>query len=303
MSTTAERPKPEHGAAVDPFRQIAEAAPIGIVHTTATGVGLFVNQAWRDLTGSPPHPDPYEMIQSIVHPDDRERVVGLYLEAAETLEAFETELRLVRPDGEVRHVRIQGQPHLVDGELHGFTGTALDVTDVVEANQARTRSDNRYQKLIAKAPIGQAVYSLDLRMVEINEAGAALVGATPADLIGMRADELLSEHDRSLMIGPMPRPAGRTHLVVRDRARAGGAERPTALGEQHRHRRARRRRPTPALPLAHPGRLRAQAGRGPAAHQRGPLPEADRRGAGGPARLPARRRAGRGQPGLPRHDG
>jgi PAS domain S-box-containing protein len=74
---------------------------------------------------------------------------------------------------------------------------------VVEANQARTRSDNRYQKLMARAPIGQAVYSLDLRMVEINEAGAALVGATPADLIGMRADELLSEHDRSLMVGPM----------------------------------------------------------------------------------------------------
>ena len=133
-----------------------------------------------------------------MHPDDRERVIGHYLGAAESLEAFETELRLVRPDGGVRHVRIQGQPHLIDGELHGFTGTALDVTDVVEANQARTRSDNRYQKLMARAPIGQAVYSLDLRMVEINEAGAALVGATPADLIGMRADELLSEHDRSL---------------------------------------------------------------------------------------------------------
>ncbi|MGZ4715252.1 MAG: PAS domain S-box protein [Acidimicrobiales bacterium] len=204
MSTTAERPNPEHGAAIDPFRQLAEAAPIGMVHTTATGIALFVNQAWRDITGiTAATPIPFEMIDPIVHGDDRERILGLYVQAAETLEPFETEMRLVRANGEVRHVRLQCQPHSVDGQLDGFTGTSLDITDYVEANEARTRSENRYQKLMAQAPVGQAVCSPDLRLVEINEAGAALVGATPDELIGMQADDLLSERDREKMVGPM----------------------------------------------------------------------------------------------------
>ena len=130
MSTTSQRQNPEHGAAVDPFRQIAEAAPIGIVHATPSGIVLFVNQAWRDITGiTAPTPIAYEVIDEMVHPDDRDRIVGLYLEAAETLEPFEAELRLIRADGDIRHVRIQGRPLSVDGRLDGFTGTTLDITD------------------------------------------------------------------------------------------------------------------------------------------------------------------------------
>jgi diguanylate cyclase (GGDEF)-like protein/PAS domain S-box-containing protein len=204
MSTTSERPKPEHGTVVDPFRQIAEAAPIGVVHTTATGIVLFVNQAWREITGmTGPTPIDFETVNRMVHADDRDRIIKLYLDAGETLVPFETELRMVRPSGEIRHVRIQGHPLTVDGELDGFTGTTLDITDQVEAEVARDRSENRYRELIAKAPIGQAFYDLEGRMLDINEAGATLLGYTPDELVGVRAADLLSATDRTLMIEPM----------------------------------------------------------------------------------------------------
>jgi len=204
MSTTSQRQNPEHGAAVDPFRQIAEAAPIGIVHATPSGIVLFVNQAWRDITGiTAPTPIAYEVIDEMVHPDDRDRIVGLYLEAAETLEPFEAELRLIRVDGDIRHVRIQGRPLSVDGRLDGFTGTTLDITDYVLANEARTASDNRYRLLLAKAPVGQAVYALDGRLLEINKAGAELVGYTPEEMVGMRAIDLLAPQDRPMLAEPM----------------------------------------------------------------------------------------------------
>jgi diguanylate cyclase (GGDEF)-like protein/PAS domain S-box-containing protein len=204
MSTIEERPNPDHGVAVGPFRQLAESAPIGMVHATASGIAQFVNQAWRDITGvTEPTPIAFETINDIVHPDDRQRIIDMYLEAAETLVPFETELRLVRPEGGVRHVRIQGRPHLVEGEIEGFTGTILDITDVVEAKEAREHSENRYRDLMAKAPIGQAVYALDGRLVEINEAGAAQVGYTPEEMVGMRAIDLLALHDRPLLAEPM----------------------------------------------------------------------------------------------------
>ncbi len=239
MSTTSQRPNPDHGAAIDPFRQIAEAAPFGVVHTTAAGVALFVNQAWRDITGiTTPAPIPYEVITELVHPDERGRVVGLYLAAAETLEPFETEVRLIRPDGETRHVRITGHPHLVDGELDGFTGTSIDVTDKVRAEAARDRSESRYHKLMARAPVGQAVYSLDLHLVEINEAAAALVGATPAELLGNGPTTCSPSRTRPAWSprwpssGPAASPPSRSSTSSR-------ARRSSDLGVEHGDRRTR----------------------------------------------------------------
>ena len=205
MSWTAERPNPEPDAvAVDPFRQMAEAAPIGLVHSSATGEIIFANDAWRKITGlTDPTPIPFESIESMLHPEDRTRVIELYIAAGQTFEPFETDIRFVRRDGEVRNVRIQGAAHAVDGVLDGFTGSTLDITDMVAANEAQARSDNRYRELIAKAPIGQAVYSLDGTLIEINRAGAELIGYAPEEMIGMRAVDLLAPTDQPLLAEPM----------------------------------------------------------------------------------------------------
>ena len=40
MSTTEERPNPDPAVSSDPFRQLAEVAPIGMVHTTPTGIAV-----------------------------------------------------------------------------------------------------------------------------------------------------------------------------------------------------------------------------------------------------------------------
>ena len=187
------------------------------------------------------------------------------------------------PTASIRHVRIQGQPLAVDGELDGFTGTTARHHREVEAEEAPERSENRYQKLIAKAPVGQAVYSLDLHLVEVNEAGGRPGGRHPrgADRAAGRRPALRARTGRWSARWPTSAPVGSPRS--RSSTSSMGRDGETDLGDQHRHRRARRRRQRPALPLADPRHHRAQAGRGPAPRQRGPLPQADRRGPGGPA--------------------
>src|SRR4051794_41714813 len=87
MSETAEHPesRPVAGRLADPFRQMAEAAPAGLVHAAPDGEVMFVNGYWRALTGvTTPTPIPFAVLDALMHPHDRERVLALYVEAGPT---------------------------------------------------------------------------------------------------------------------------------------------------------------------------------------------------------------------------
>ena len=80
----------------------------------------------------------------------------------------------------------QGAPVLDEqGEVTRFVGILTDVTELVELSDAQRRSDERFRKLIAKAPLGQTVVDpRRARIIEVNRAYAALVGRTPEELAG-----------------------------------------------------------------------------------------------------------------------
>jgi PAS domain S-box-containing protein len=82
----------------------------------------------------------YELFLSMVHPDDREMVRAVHERAYATGEPYETLERIVRPDGEVRHLSTNGQ---VITDDHGtplrFRGTCVDITDRVRAEHERER--------------------------------------------------------------------------------------------------------------------------------------------------------------------
>ena len=185
----------------DPLRQMAESAPLGIVQTDARPELVFVNQRWREITGvTDPLPLPVQVSAEAIHPDDRERVLGEFMEAHRNLEAFETETRILRPDGSVVTVRIQSSPVLAeDGTFLGHVGTLLDITAQLETTSALRLSEQRYRNLMARAPVGQVVYTLDGTMVEINQAGAALLGYVPDELLATKADDYLFPDDRPLV--------------------------------------------------------------------------------------------------------
>ncbi len=67
------------------------------------------------------------------HPEDRALVQRYVRDAIEMKKPFEFQLRLVRLDGAVRHVRSKGEPQLnKKGEVEAIFGVFTDVTDLVE---------------------------------------------------------------------------------------------------------------------------------------------------------------------------
>jgi diguanylate cyclase (GGDEF)-like protein/PAS domain S-box-containing protein len=74
----------------------------------------------------------------LIHADDRERVKQIAGAAIESREQFVCEMRVMRPDGEIRTLLTRGQAHTRAGRVRSMRGTYQDITE-------RKRLENQLQ--------------------------------------------------------------------------------------------------------------------------------------------------------------
>ena len=86
----------------------------------------------------------YERFLSMIHPDDRERIVGIHTQAMQDFLPYRMEERIVRPDGEVRILDSTGKVVLDEqGRPVRMAGICLDVTDQLRAAEALRLSQDQ----------------------------------------------------------------------------------------------------------------------------------------------------------------
>jgi PAS domain S-box-containing protein len=79
----------------------------------------------------------YEEFMSRIHPDDRERISAVHQGAYASGGTYQMIERIVRPDGEVRHLSSNGEVIVdADGTPIRMRGTCIDITDRVLAENA-----------------------------------------------------------------------------------------------------------------------------------------------------------------------
>lgn len=89
----------------------------------------------------------FETYQSLVHPDDRERVAAHILRAVETGVYDELEHRVLRPSGETRIVSCRATVvHDRDGSVMGMHGAVFDVTER-RALEERVRQSHKLEAI------------------------------------------------------------------------------------------------------------------------------------------------------------
>jgi PAS domain S-box-containing protein len=80
----------------------------------------------------------YERFLSMIHPDDRDGIQAIHQHSYATGEPYEMIERIVRPDGEERFVRSNGQVVMgPDGSPERMRGTCIDITEQVLADRER----------------------------------------------------------------------------------------------------------------------------------------------------------------------
>jgi PAS domain S-box-containing protein len=96
----------------------------------ATGFSYWSPELFQvhglDPSGKPPTVEEY---LALAHPEDRAFMKQGIAKMLDDHLAFDFTKRIVRPDGEIRHLRCVGVPVTQEGTFQGFLGTVMDVTE------------------------------------------------------------------------------------------------------------------------------------------------------------------------------
>ncbi len=128
------------------YRQIVESMP-GMVFTAAPdGLWIYQSRQWVDFTGVPMSEHLGAGWESIVHREDRPRVLAAWHAAVNRGAAYDIEYRIRGADGEYHWFKVRGQPvRNQAGEVAQWLGVATDIDALKRAEQALRASERSYR--------------------------------------------------------------------------------------------------------------------------------------------------------------
>jgi PAS domain S-box-containing protein len=155
------------------FRTIADSAPVLIWMNGLHGCE-FVNHAYMEFLGIQQQSEVLnDDWTRYIHEEDREVYLTLYLDATRDRRPFDGQFRFRRFDGQYRWMRSVGRPRLTEnGELIGFVGASIDITDIREAQDQLQRWSQELEQAV-RLKTGELLDSQERLRVLAAEVGLA----------------------------------------------------------------------------------------------------------------------------------
>ena len=138
------------------YRGLVETIRDVIYEVTAGGVITYISPAVAPATGYSPDDLLGRSFLDLVHPRDRDRVIGR-LAGAVAGGSGPEDFRLLMPSGEFRWFRTAARPALTDGETTGLRGVLTDITDRVTAEAAVRWNEALLGQMAEASPFGYYV--------------------------------------------------------------------------------------------------------------------------------------------------
>jgi PAS domain S-box-containing protein len=154
-------------AAEQPFRVLAETAPLGVFRADAAGQCIYTNLVWQQICGLAPKAALGEGWAATLATEDAASVLRHWRRCVERRQPFEMRYRVRRPGaGVLRQVWMRARPLLApDGGLVGYVGIAEDVTDRLSVERELRESKALLDRTGRVAGVGG--WSLDLQTQEL----------------------------------------------------------------------------------------------------------------------------------------
>jgi PAS domain S-box-containing protein len=131
-------------------------------------------------------------LQEMIHPADRQLGSKAMAEALDGGPRSDLEVRIVRPDGEIRFVHVRDEiGYDAAGQPVCMFGTVQDITELKQAEESLRQVSRQNEMILDTA--GEGIWGLDTdcKATFINAAGARLLGYEPHELIGQNTHVLL----------------------------------------------------------------------------------------------------------------
>jgi two-component system, cell cycle sensor histidine kinase and response regulator CckA len=143
---------------------------------------LYVSPAYERIWGrsiAELYANPHAF-RDTLHPADRERAI-------DDSKPFETEYRIVRPDGEVRWIRDRGAPVFRDGVVEYHVGIATDITETKRVTTEHAELVERLRLISWATNDGLWEWNIEKGEVWWSEQSYALYGLPPTVAAGYEA--------------------------------------------------------------------------------------------------------------------
>ena len=157
-----------------------------VFRSDATGHWIFLNPAWRTLTGYSVEESLGWPTTRLLHPDDVKYAIEGYPRIASG-EVSETTLnqRFYTKSGELRHIEVTlRRLARDDGAFDGAIGTIRDISHAVATQRALADSEARFRRMAEAAPVGIYVAAADGGITYTNRAWSDKVGMSPEETYG-----------------------------------------------------------------------------------------------------------------------
>ncbi|MBS0194756.1 MAG: EAL domain-containing protein [Proteobacteria bacterium] len=176
-----------------------------------------------EICGLPPRSEPMHIdsVPALIHPDDRERVVGYLTRARTGGVVNETHYRIIRSnDGAVRTVYARAEWADRSPGHRVLRGIQQDITELAQARERLGEAERQYRYLFEHNPLPMWVYDRQsLTFIAVNDAMLAAYGYTREELLGASTLDIRPPEDREALRAvandePSARPQGSvwTHL-------------------------------------------------------------------------------------------
>ena len=127
----------------------------------------------------------FEVFQSLLHPDDRDRVLAAFAAHVDQGAPYDVLHRCVRPSGEIRYIQERGRSVRDEtGKALSSIGTAQDITELKQAQQQIEESERRYRTIFDTAGTGMISFGDDAVITFANEEWCKLSGYTIDETVG-----------------------------------------------------------------------------------------------------------------------
>ena len=138
----------------------------------------------------------YEGFLACVHPDDQKLMESAGEQALHDKVFPNSDYRIIRPDGTVRLLQSKARVTTDDtGRTIKVVGTALDITERKQAENALRQSEEKFREVIENA--NDIIYTLDLSggFTSLNKAGERITGYTREEALRMNIADVIGPDD------------------------------------------------------------------------------------------------------------
>lgn len=201
-----------------------QASGYGVWDLNNVGGQLYWDVRQAEIHGVEPAsaPGSYQAWVALVHPEDRDRFQAPVQAVFSSSEEFTNEYRIVRPDGQIRHVEAHGYLRRdATGRLIRTVGMDRDITAEKEMQEALRLAEERWQLALTGTNDGVWDWNVVSGSMFFDQRYAAILGQDLADL---------PEDDRSWMV--LIHPEDRTEALAARAAHLDGAT--TLYAMEHR---------------------------------------------------------------------